>query len=176
MQQAQTLVLTMAFGALIAWRLFRRTRRLVGRQSFHRTRTWLSAVLFPLLLVVLAVPVFAAPAALAALAGGVAAGIGLGVLGLRLTRFKSTADGFSYTPNAYLGIALSGLLVARLAWRFGNLALAGAPLDRSSTALTHSPLTLLLVGMLAGYYATYAVGLLRTHARAISTNASPAAR
>ena len=50
--------------------------------------------------------------------GGVLLGAALGVLGLRLTRFEATSAGLFYTPSAHLGIALSTLLVCRIAYRF----------------------------------------------------------
>jgi hypothetical protein len=63
-------------------------------------------------------------------------------------------------------VALSALLVLRIGWRFlsGGVVLpdddAAAP---PPPVLT--PLTLLLFGTLAGYYVTYAVGLLRWSSR-----------
>ena len=88
----------------------------------------------------------------------------LGVLGLRLTRFEATSAGLFYTPSAHLGIALSTLLVCRIAYRFITGGFPGAgTADSAPAALT--PLTLLLVGTLAGYYCAYALGLLRWQAR-----------
>ena len=46
------------------------------------------------------------------------AGVGLVWWELRLTKFKKSAAGYFYTPNAHIGIALSLLLVARLGYRF----------------------------------------------------------
>jgi hypothetical protein len=74
------------------------------------------------------------------------------------------ADGLYYVRSAHLGIALSTLLVARIVYRY---IVAGAPgSDPSAPVAMHlTPLTLALVGTLAGYYVTYAVGLLRWAAR-----------
>jgi cytochrome b561 len=101
--------------------------------------------------------------ALAGLAGGVAVGAILGVVGLRLTRFERTAEGWFYTPNAHIGIALSALFTARVAWRLVQLQLHGAaPAAAPGGAqFASSPLTLVVFGMLAGYYTVYAAGLLR---------------
>ena len=87
-----------------------------------------------------------------------------GVLGLRLTRFEATPEGLFYTPSAHLGIALSTLLVCRIAYRF---VVSGAPGmgAGSSPPPPLTPLTLLLVGTLGGYYSAYALGLLRWSAR-----------
>jgi hypothetical protein len=75
--------------------------------------------------------------ALASLFGGTVAGVGISVLGYRLTRFEVSGDGKFYTPNACLGIALTLLLVARLlraradAWLLSPLRFAGAQTDES---------------------------------------------
>jgi hypothetical protein len=91
----------------------------------------------------------------------------LGVLGIRLTKFEQTAEGLFYTPSAHLGIALSALFIGRLAWRFLQLySLDGqTPPPAGINDITHSPLTLVIFATLAGYYVTYAMGLLRWRRR-----------
>jgi hypothetical protein len=91
----------------------------------------------------------------------VAIGIGLAVYGLRVTRFESTPSGLYYTPSAHIGVALSLLVVARVAYRLFQSYAATAGFTEPPASLVRSPLTLLLVGTLAGYYAWYALGLLR---------------
>ncbi len=75
-----------------------------------------------------------------------------------------TPAGLFYTPNAHLGIALSLLLVLRLGYRFVMLQLGGQGVDPQSMQLGSSPLTMAIFGTLAGYYVTYAIGLLRWRA------------
>jgi hypothetical protein len=162
--QPQSLVV-LALVPLIAWRLYQRVRRLVGRQKSISWRHWSAAILFPLLLLTLALPALGQPAALAALGAGVTAGVALAVWGLRLTRFEHSGDDFYYTPSAHIGIGLSLLLACRILYRLvdvydGVLAHAQAAGEFGS-----SPLTLLVFGMLAGYYASYAIGLLRWRSR-----------
>jgi hypothetical protein len=94
------------------------------------------------------------------LAGGLALGVGLGFLGLRLTRFEATTRGLYYVPSAHLGIALSTLLLARLVYRFLTAGFPGSGPGTAPAAMHLTPLTLLLVGTLAGYYVTYPAGLL----------------
>jgi hypothetical protein len=170
-QQTHILV-TILFVALIAWRMHTRIRRLIGRQKLSPGRPWINVVLFPVLVALLALGARVHPLAALALAGGAALGIALGVYGLRLTRFEVTTEGLYYTPSAHIGIALSVLLVARILWRFlivgFPLPEPGAPPPPGSTL---TPLTLALLGTLAGYYFTYAVGLLRWSAK--SRNLSP---
>ena len=153
---------TLVFAALvplIAWRLYSRVRRLIGRQRSRAWRHWAAALVFPLLAALLALGALGRPLALGMLAGGLALGAGLGLWGLRLTRFERTAEGFFYTPSAHIGIALSLLLAARIAWRLfevrGGVSAAGGP------DFARSPLTLAVFGTLAGYYASYAMGLIR---------------
>jgi hypothetical protein len=150
---------------LVAWRLYSRIRRMIGRQRLSTVRPWLTIVLFPLILALVLAGSLLHPMTAAAVAGGAVAGIALGLLGTRLTRFEATPAGLFYTPNAHLGIALSLLLVLRLGYRFVTLQLNGGPFDPQSMQLGASPLTMALFGMLAGYYVTYAIGLLRWRAR-----------
>jgi hypothetical protein len=93
-------------------------------------------------------------------------GIAFGMFGLHLTRFEATEQGVYYTPNAHLGILLSTLVVCRVVYR---LIVGGLPGTAAGPAPTLTPLTLLLVGTLAGYYCTYAIGLLRWKARSART-------
>lgn len=158
-----------ALVALIAWRLYARIRRNIGRQRLHPVRPWITVILFPVILVLLGVATRTRPLVETSLLCGIAVGVGLGVLGLRLTRFESTSQGLFYTPSAHLGVALSTLLVCRIAYRFvvGGFPGMGGGAPPASAPLT--PLTLLLIGTLAGYYCTYAIGLLRWKARVGST-------
>ncbi|MDQ2927588.1 MAG: DUF1453 family protein [Pseudomonadota bacterium] len=156
-----SLAVTLGVAVFIVWRMASRVRRMVGRQRLSNVRPWLSVVIFPLLALLLLFIALAKPATLLALLAGIGVGVGLGFVGLRLTRFEATAEGLFYTPNAYLGVALSVLLIARLGWRYAQLYGIGALADGSPADLGRSPLTLLLFGMLAGYYAAYSAGLLR---------------
>ena len=157
-------LVTVAIVALIAWRLYSRIRRNIGRQRLPPVRPWITLAVFPLVLVLLVLTAHLPALGSAGLAGGVLVGIALGVFGLRLTRFEATAQGVFYTPNAHLGILLSTLVVSRVVYR---LIVGGLPDTAAAPAAppTLTPLTLLLVGTLAGYYCTYAIGLLRWTAR-----------
>jgi hypothetical protein len=151
--------------ALVAWRLHSRIRRMIGRQRLSAVRPWLTIVLFPLILALVMAGSLLHPMTAAAVAGGAVAGIALGLLGTRLTKFEATPAGLFYTPNAHLGIALSLLLVLRVGYRFVMLQLNGGQFDPQSMQLGASPLTMAIFGTLAGYYVTYAIGLLRWRVR-----------
>ncbi|CAN5360317.1 hypothetical protein BH10PSE17_BH10PSE17_25250 [soil metagenome] len=156
-------IISYALIPLIGWRLYKRFRRMVGRQTSVAWRHWTTVVVFPTILTLLGTFAFRSPLALEALFGGVAAGLILALVGLRLTRFEHTPQGFFYTPNAHIGIALTLLFAGRIAYRFINLAtLDGSmPQGMDHADFGRSPWTLLIFGMLAAYYTTYAIGLLR---------------
>lgn len=161
-----TLLVSAAVLALVAWRLYSRIRHMVGRQRLSKVRPWLTVILFPVLIALLLLGSLARPQSAVALAAGLLAGAALGACGLRLTKFEQTPLGLFYTPNAHLGIALSLLLIARIGYRAVQLSFAAGAVREGSAALVRSPLTLLIFGTLAGYYVTYAVGLLRWRSRA----------
>ena len=158
-------VTALVFGSLIVWRVYARIRRVVGRQRLSKVRPWLTVVVLALILALMLPASLVHPMAGAAAIAGVALGIALGMLGTRLTRFEATPAGLFYTPNTHLGIALSLLLVLRVCYRFVVLQMNGAAADAQSMQLGSSPLTMAIFGTLAGYYLTYAIGLLRWRAR-----------
>jgi len=172
--QQTHVVVTLVLLALIAWRLQARIRRMITRQRLSTMRPWMNVVLFPLLIAVLALGSHMQPLAQASLAGGAALGAALGIIGLRLTRFEVSAEGLYYTPSAHIGVVLSVLLVCRIAWRFLRTGFQASPVAPSG-AVALTPLTLALLGTLAGYYFAYAVGLLRWAAKSRSLSPKPQA-
>ncbi|MEO5693815.1 MAG: CcdC protein domain-containing protein [Usitatibacter sp.] len=146
---------------LVAWRIYSRVRRMVGRQKLSPLRARITLVVFPLLLMLIGATALTHPERLLLLGAGVACGVALSVYGLRKTRFEVAPDALYYTPNAHLGIALSLLLVARIAWRIVEIYTMPPGAMGDGADFARSPLTLVVFGMLAGYYIGYAVGLLR---------------
>lgn len=142
---------------LVAWRMYARFRRLVGRQRLSRVRPWISLTLFPLLIVLLGYGAHGSAEALAVLGGGVAVGALLARYGFSKTQFEVTPSGFFYTPHAPLGIALSVLFAGRILYRLYEVVSAGP----AAADFARSPFTLAVFGLLAGYYIAYAVGLVR---------------
>ena len=144
---------------LIAWRIYVRIKRLVGRQCLSRVRPWITVVVFPAIVLLLATVSLAHPVNLLVLAAGLAAGAMLAVYGLRHTCFEVTPQGHFYTPNAHIGIALSLLFIGRILYRLWEI--YGLPMNpTSSQDFARSPLTLGIFGLLAGYYIAYAIGLI----------------
>lgn len=150
---------------LLAWRVYARFRRMVGRQRLSKVRPWITLALFPTIVVLLGFASLAHPDRLAWLPIGLAVGAGLGVFGLRHTRFEPTRQGLYYTPNAHLGIALSLLFVARILYRVVEVYVLAPTTPGGVPDFTRSPLTLAVFGLLAGYYIAYAIGLVRWRER-----------
>ena len=148
---------------LVAWRVYARFRRAVGRQRLSKVRPWITLTLFPLICALLVAGSFAHPLNLALLAAGLVGGALLAQYGLRSTRFEAIAGvGFFYTPNAPLGIALGVLFLGRILYRvieLREIAPGGTAPD-----FARSPVTLAIFGLLAGYYIAYAIGLVRWRA------------
>jgi hypothetical protein len=154
---------------LIAWRMVARVKRMIRRQPLTRWRPLVTLTLFPLLLWLLAMTAFVPPnppqpLKLLWLAAGLVAGGAVGVHGLKRTRFDETDEGLFYTPDARLGIALSAVFIARLAWRLGSLIVSG-PQAQQGYDFALSPYTLAPVGLFSGYFMVYAVGLLVRRSR-----------
>ena len=163
-----------AIAVLICWRIFRRVRRLIGRQPVRRRSLTVTAVLFVFLIVVLALSSLRSQVLIEGLASGVVVGIALGWLGLKLTVFERTDAGYFYVPNTLLGVVVSLLFVGRLIYRFAAVGLATGNFDPSALGAFHtSPLTLAAFGLVAAYYATFSIGVLTWYRRARSAAVQP---
>jgi hypothetical protein len=158
---AQHLLPVLVLAPLIAWRAYSRIRRNIGRQKLGKWRPWVTVTIFPVIAVLISMSALSQPARLAAMLGGIAAGIVLGVFGTRHTRFENTPDGIFYTPHAHIGIAVYALFIGRVVWRMFELYSLDPGAQPHPGDFASSPVTLLIFGLLAGYYVTYAVGLIR---------------
>ncbi len=167
MQQNPSTLIILILIPLLAWRMYSRFKRMVGRQHLSKLRPWITIAVFPLLLLLIGAAALPNPEHLWLLAAGVLAGSLLGLFGLSKTRYEATEEGLFYTPNAHLGIALSLVFLARIAFRFVQVYGAGPAAPRGND-FAHSALTLCIFGLLAGYYIAYAVGLLRWRYRALA--------
>jgi len=149
------------FGGLIVWSIYRRVRRNIGRQKLHPRRIITSIVIF----CAISILIFSMSKnanVLLAFSGGLLLGAALGFAGLRLTKFDTTDEGHFYTPNTYIGGALSLLLVGRMLYRFWQLQSVSA--TQNFPALMQSPLTCFIIGLTFGYYLVYYIGLfVHTH-------------
>jgi len=143
---------------LIGWRVYRRMRSSIGQQPFQPTRKVTRLIIFSVITALfLWVATHSAPAMEAA-GGGLLAGVVLGIVGVRLTRFHSDEKGLYYTPNTYIGAGVTLLLVGRLVYRL--VAAAPPPGTDPFAQMTQNPLTFALVMLTIGYYLAYTAGVL----------------
>lgn len=160
---------------LMALMVWRRISRQFGRQPIRRKRMIARIVIFALIGGLLMLGGLRDVRLAEGVLGGAIAGAALGLLGLRLTRFETDpVKGDCYLPNPWIGAVLTALLLGRLAWRFLVLwpqmqhagALAGtSPGGAMPMGYQSSPLTMLVIGLLVGYYIVYYAGLLVHHRR-----------
>jgi hypothetical protein len=158
-----SLIVPVVVAGLIIWRVYARIRRMVGRQRLYPLRSGISAALFcALVLALCSAPMVPAVSKLVLLAS-VAAGIGLAIYGLHVTKFELTSDGLFYTPNARIGLILALVLVSRIVYRLAFFAVMfskGPPVGPPQAGTFTSPLTMAALGALAGYFIGYSSGLL----------------
>ena len=96
------------------------------------------------------------PHVAAAIALGLVLGGGLGALALRHTHVEAADGAHWYTPNPWIGGALSLLLVGRLAWRYGHGAFSSGAAQAAQNA---NPLTLGIAATLVAFYLVNGAGL-----------------
>ena len=116
---------------IFAWSIYRRVRRNIGRQPLHPRRAITSITILSLVTVLIVGTSLQNANLLLGFGGGILLGALLGFVGLKLSRFETTDEGHFYTPNTYIGVALSVLFVGRVAyqiycgWRCGDCAKFG---------------------------------------------------
>lgn len=154
----QPQIIMLALVPLLAWRVYKRVQRLMVRQQSRLWRHWIGAVLLPLLLLTFCVTLLAKPLALAALAAGAAGGVALGMLALKRSSFEQVGGLHFYTPDTRIGLVIAVLFIGRLGYRAYEFYAHGV---KNAPDFGSSPLTLGLMGLVGGFYACYAIGLLR---------------
>ena len=159
------LLLPVAIAALVLWIAYRRIRRNFGRQRVQPTRLGFRAALLTTLGIVLLSTSLRDGALFSALLAGLAAGVVLGLLGLRHTLFEVTPEGRYYTPHTLIGVLVTTLFVSRLLYRALTVSVdahAAAQANQAPFAeYQKSPLTLAIIGVLIGYYVCFNLGVLR---------------
>jgi hypothetical protein len=162
MIDARNLPKIAAVTAIVAFGVYRRVRRNIGRQVLTAPRQWVRMALFTVLCLVLTFVRPLHPIAVAYIASGLIVGAAVGWFALRHTVFEATGEGYFYTPHLYIGIAVTALFIGRLLYRValvydavGNSA-SGAP-----PAPDNNPLTLGILYLTASYYIVYCTGLLQ---------------
>lgn len=167
--------LPMLMVPLMAFAVYRRVRRNIGAQLLRPSQLKFRIGLLAVVLAMLALLSLQSLPMATAISGGVLVGAMLGFVGMRLTRFETRADGVYYTPNVYLGVALSLLVLARVVYRMSMLWSQGAAQAAHPGPPQFSPLTFALVAVLIGYYLVYCIGILRHPHANLPAIANPAA-
>ncbi|MEO8779427.1 MAG: DUF1453 domain-containing protein [Rhodanobacter sp.] len=160
---------------LLALMVWRRVSRTFGRQRIRRKRMIARIVIFAVIGGVLALSGFHHLALAEGLFGGVLVGAAIGLVGLQWTRFEvDPVKGDCYVPNPWIGALLTALLLGRLAWRLmvvwpqlqhAQVAAHEAGMQMQALGYASSPLTMLVIGLLVGYYLVYYSGVLVHHRR-----------
>ena len=154
---------------LLPWSLYRRVRRNIGPQLLEPRRLQARIGVIAAVLVLIAFPTVQRGDldGLGALLAGGAAGIAVAWYSLRHTRFEQKDGKDYYVPNAKIGLTLSALLIARIAYRLWQVYPLLAQPNPPPQALqaVSTPLTSAIIGLVFGYYLAYFVGILRHPAR-----------
>ena len=144
---------------LLAFSIYRRVRRNIGRQPLGAARLKVRIGFLAVAALLIATR-YAGTAELQMwMALGALPGFALAVWGVKLAHIESTPQGVFYTPNPYLGIAISLLLVGRIVYRMLQIGPAMQS-PQAMTMYTSTPLTMGLFGVVVGYYIAYCAGLL----------------
>lgn len=154
----QTQMIMLAVSPLILWRVYKRVQRLTLRQKSRLWRHWFGVLFLPVALVAMIAAMFTKPMALACLLGGAAAGGALGLAALRRTGFEQVDDDFFYTPYAPIGLVVAMIFIGRVLYRVIEMVTLG---PQQTPSFGSSPLTMGIMGVVAGYYLVGASGLLR---------------
>jgi hypothetical protein len=149
----------LVFGGLMAWGIYRRVRRNIGRQPLRPNRIIISLVMLTLVTILVLAGALQFPKLLLGVGGGILLGGVLGFVGLRLTKFETTDQGHFFVPNMYIGLALSLLLVGRVLYRLYMFHDAMTASYSGQPQLFQSPLTYFILGLTIGYYFVYRIGL-----------------
>jgi hypothetical protein len=145
---------------LIAWRIYRRVRRNIGRQLYRPRKLLGAAIFFTVIAGLIALGAAANPQVLGGLGAGLLIALPLGVVALRLTKWENSTAGEFYTPNTTIGLAVTLLFLGRIVYRVVSFL---GPIDADAPppplSAFQNPLTLLVFGITAGFYITYYIGL-----------------
>jgi uncharacterized membrane protein len=154
-----TPVVAAVLAPLLLWRVYSRIKRLTTRQRSKVWRHRTTLVFFPLLVLILAaLGLQSAPIALAGLGAGLPLGLVLGRFATSRTKFEQAGDEYYFTPHAPVGMLVALLFLGRMGYRAYQLFDAQGQIAHHE--FVTSPLTLFIFGILAGYYMTFAAGLL----------------
>jgi hypothetical protein len=160
--------------------VYRRLRRSFGRQPLRPARMTVRMVILALLAASLAPLMSRSTGFLSAGAVGTGLGITLALWGASRTRFLTQNGQLFYVPHTYAGIAVSLLVLGRIAYRLTQTYAGGgfaraAPPEAGSAQVVQSPLTVGILFVLIGYYLCYYAWLLWKAKNVTPADVEPAA-
>ncbi|MGH8082984.1 MAG: hypothetical protein ACREP7_20565 [Lysobacter sp.] len=139
--------------ALTALMAYRRIRRNFGVQPWRPLRSRIRLGILSLISCLLIVFAVTQPQLALAMSAGALIGVGVGLLALKHTHVAWKDGQRVYTPNPWIGGALTVLLIGRLAWRWTHDGFA-------ATQAAPSALTLGMAAVLIVYALVYLIGLM----------------
>ena len=157
---ASPAVVPVLFTGLMGWVYYRRIAGSFGRQPWRPMRAGLRLGLLAIALFFLVLAGFFLPGVGLAVGLGALVGAVLGAFALHYVHAEVVDGQRCYTPNRYIGGALSLLLIGRMLWRLkatGGLAAIGA--GGAAYGQNASPLTLGIAATLVCFYVVNTAGL-----------------
>jgi hypothetical protein len=160
--------LTMAISVpLTGFLVYRRFKRTFGKQPIKRRSMIGRSVVLSFIALVLVVTMPTLPM-FAAAAGGLLFGTLAALYGFKKTVFDITEQGRFYTPDKWVGLAMTSIFLGRMVSRLLVLQQVGAfdPADGPPAQLPRSPLTTGAFWLWSVYYVVFFALVLRHDSRA----------
>jgi hypothetical protein len=147
------------FTGLLGLAYLRRIAANFGRQPWRPVRTGIRLGLLSLALVALLLAAVFVPGAGLSVGVGMLLGATLAGFALHHNHAEIIEGKRCYTPNPWIGGALSLLLVGRLLWRMGRVDMATMTSGSAGFGQQASPLTLGIAATLVAFYVVNSIGL-----------------
>ena len=145
---------------LLVWRVYSRVKSMMKRQRSSMQRHYTGALVFTAIVLVTTSQLLHDLGSLGWLVVGTLGGIGYAVWGLKLTRFEDVKEGYFFTPNERLGLIIAMLFVAAVMYVAFEI-YANQGMGSATPKVTDYIFFMPCLGLMAGYFGTYSVGLLR---------------
>ena len=155
-----TTLILLVLTPLLVWRVYNRIKARMMRQRSIVSQHYTGVLVFGAMIVVPLVQLLDNQTNLLVLLVASVFGAGWGQHALNRTRFEETDQGYYFTPPARLGILMAMILVARILY-LGVEIYANQGKGIPAPKLTDDMLTMLCVGLTAGYFERYSLGLLQ---------------
>lgn len=164
-----TLIRAGILTAILGFVLYRRVRRSFFRQQVRPRSLGVRIVLLAVFGILMLLPPFLTVINVAWAAGGAVVGVGLAMYAFARTEFVVTRDGTFYKQHLYIGLGLTALFLGRVVYRLAMTwptvrhAAGAGPRGHAIAVLgsQHSPMTVGLFFLLAGFYICYYVNVIR---------------